>query len=166
MRTSNLQWSDLKKKFLMKMTKQKRMTPKTGVSCVYFPLSKSEGVKFYRTKKTRDRTYLLQQRAAKFGLAPKVGQRFYIDCFSIEPGSFGGVDSRRVYGFLTERAQVRRGYFNEYHLEEQLKNIGIIHHDLHYENVGRLNGRLVCIDFDSCSCKTRKKNGRFRTRHR
>jgi hypothetical protein len=67
--------------------------------------------------------------------------------------------SKRMYGFLTENAFVRNKVeeFKIWCLIEALEAINIHHFDDHTTNVGYIDGRLVCIDFDKNSCEEAKK---------
>lgn len=114
----------------------------SGVSCTYIPLTDNYAVKLYRYSKTNNWCYRLQKLASLFNLAPKVLGKFKL------PIEFHEYDVR--YGHVTEIADttIKVTYDNIVHLNTLLAKVGISNPDLHYGNVGWMDNRLVCIDFD------------------
>ena len=146
-----LKWNENKRLQLIETIKKKKRAS-AGVSCSFLPLSAKIGAKIYQTRQMRDATHKKQSYAAEYGLAPLAGDWFSLECISIRSTN---VSYRTVYGYLTQIAVIPRNLScdDEIWLERQLRNIGISAYDLCPYNVGYLGKRLVCIDFDSCSCK-------------
>lgn len=135
-----------------------------GSSCIFFPLDEKVGVKFYQFKSHRDKSLMRQHKAANFGLAPLCGGSFDFECFFIQHNQFLTPKSQYsvIYGYMTEiasippksqRSALKKSIFN---LECNLENIGIVHHDLHLDNIGVLRNKVVCIDFDVLSCELKR----------
>jgi hypothetical protein len=132
---------------------------KSGIACYFLKLDKLTGVKLYRLQKQRDYAFILQKKAAKHGLAPKVGQKFIFPCFKVKNYDFE-VSQEFLYGYLTEVAFLRSivSYPRLKTIKKALRKVGISHGDLNEDNVGFLRKSMVCIDFDECSCsKVRKR---------
>ena len=156
-----LKWTPDKEKQLMLAIQKNRKKAKFGISCIYFALSKTVGVKLYHSEKERDKTCDKQYLASKHGLAPIVGDRFSFNCFWIEHSacSAPNIKYRVVHGYLTQNAVLpstrwscHKFYPFEVELESKLRKIGLLHRDLHFGNVGFIGKKLVCIDFDQVSC--------------
>ena len=156
-----LQWDDKKNRQLMETirVKSKRKMVSFGVSCVYFLLNKKVGAKLYKSKKVRDCAYNKQLYAAEHNLAPAVGDCFSLDCFWIEhvPCCCPEIKYRKIHGYITQNVKIdSKKEHSEYSkLKYKLSEIGLLNEDLLNDNVGIVDGKLVCIDFDSCSCKWR-----------
>ena len=138
---------------------RKRKTP-CGVSCSYLQWSPKFGLKMFSDKYQRNHSHRGQSRAAKAKLAPKVGKKFEFELIVCD--EYDAPDPRfvKVYCFFTETAKsIGRGapWKVEQRLEEGLEKIGIDHHDLHENNVGKVGKRWVVIDFDGASCDISKK---------
>lgn len=56
---------------------------KSGVSCLFMPISKTVAIKAFIYQNERDHSYNVQKDLCKKSFAPKVGRRF---CFSIQTG--------------------------------------------------------------------------------
>ncbi len=151
-----LKWTAEKQQRLMSVIQYNRRQAKFGISCVYFALSKNIGVKLYSTQKERDKTHEKQAHAAKYKLAPAAGECFSFQCFWIghNPCSAPDVRYKVIYGYLTQNATMppKRDRTDLYPLELRLRQIGLVNDDLCNYNVGYIGKRLVCIDFDNCSC--------------
>jgi hypothetical protein len=146
-----LKWNENKRLQLVDVIKRRKRA-RAGVSCSYLLLSTKIGAKIYQTKQMRDATHRKQLYASEFGLAPLAGDCFSLECISIYESN---VSYRMVYGYLTQNAVVPKylSFDDEFDLKYQLRDIGIRTNDLCSKNVGYLGKRLVCIDFDSCSCQ-------------
>lgn len=158
-----LKWSLKKKEQLIRVIMKNRSW-RFGSSCIYLPLSKTVGVKLYRTKRARNITHERQVYAAKYGLAPLCGNRFSLNCYYIrhengDNDEFSSVMHNTVYGYLTQIAEIRDEVDESefYLIRSQLKEIGIAHCDLWEGNVGYIKNKIICIDFDSNSCRWRRK---------
>lgn len=137
----------------IKATKAKKTPSNSGSWCIFVPLSKTEGVKFYHTEKIRDEAAKLQGRAHKVGLGPKVGGKcemplmagWHLPCRVRET-------PKRVYGYITQLVDI--GTFPEIReyerFEKKCLRHGISTRDMTmYSNCGYLpNGKLVRYDFD------------------
>ena len=160
---NGLRWSENKHdQMILAIQNRKRKFASSGCSCVYFPISKLIGVKIYQSKRERDSTHSKQLYASKFGLAPLVGDQFSFNCINVHHDMQQHVTYKTVYGYLTQNVQVPKRLCEklQYKLQEELEQIGLINDDLYYGNVGWIGNRLVCIDFDPCSC--RWKNNKVR----
>lgn len=150
-----LKWTEKKRQqFIESIQKHKEKRVQSGVSCMYFPLSKTVGAKVYQTLRGRNSARDKQIYVAKFGMAPLVGDSFSYESIYFDL-CYGRVKYKVVYGYLTQNAIVPRDLSedDEYYLYDRLRAIGIVNHDLVPSNVGYIGQRLVCIDFDTCSCK-------------
>ena len=157
-----MKWTPRKKQQLMDAIQNRKKDFRSGISCVYFPLSTTCGAKMYTSEKIRDAAYSKQAHAAKYHLAPQVGDRFSFECFWIghNPCSKPDICYKVIHGYLTQNARLeipKRGHkatFNEqmWDLEMDLREIGIVNEDLGSSNVGFIGKRMVCIDFDYVSC--------------
>jgi hypothetical protein len=170
-----LRWTAKTKQRLVEVIRR-GLYLRSGASCIFIPLNKEAGLKIYKTKGERDRTAKLQAFAAGYGLAPQVGDCFDLECLTINHFEFTAdgeevlgeesVQVNMVYGYVTERARLIRRYKWENMLvwmeiiADELEEIGIVHPDLGPHNMGYINGRLICLDFDSNSC--RRRPGRSR----
>jgi len=123
-----------------------------GYSCMYIPLNENFGVKMFRSRKERDAARKYQKLGHKHDIGPAVYQNVRI---------FHGIPSKftvkKIYkwGYVTQVAIINNlvsHHSKEYNaLAEKLRELGLSAGDLHSYNVGRINGKLVCIDFDSMS---------------
>lgn len=137
----------------------------SGLSCLFIKLSPKIGVKIFWTATERDYAYKAQQFASRYGLGPRVGDKLRISTKDKklfialksyrnkeEPSSWW--NSRRktaLYGYMTQVASIpKKGLTDVEHekLCNKLELHGFETCDMHDENVGRINGKAVCIDFD------------------
>lgn len=141
---------------LTRLSKTKRT--KSGASCAYVQWTKYVGLKMYSTKHERDTCYRLQRRAENADLGPRTGKKFEFEVFEcVSDDSWSSAPVPRfvkVYCYWTEHLNQPRGvsYKREQELEDALLKIGIDHHDMARRNLGLRGKKLVCIDFDTCSC--------------
>jgi hypothetical protein len=147
-------WPKFSMKKLAKLIR--RRTP-SGASCTYIKWTQYVGLKTYTDREERDQSVKLQRRAAKIGLAPKAGASFEFEITAI--GYDCGCSApefslQKIYCYWTEHAPMGRsaGYRAVDRLDRELSKIGIEHTDLYDRNLGRIRGKLVCIDFDPASC--------------
>lgn len=114
-----------------------------GISSYFYPVSDEQGIKFFKNKSERDRSYLKQEIAYHAGLAPKVGKIINIQGF---------------FGYYTQRVQMIHDIYtfdnlpnkiikkmNE--LEIELINSCDFEIDLNWQNYGLIGNNLVCVDF-------------------
>ena len=123
-----------------------------GIECVFILLTKAKGLKLFDEREEAVRTCRRQRIAYNHNLAPDV-------CTSVETYLTPFKRSKKAYfGYVTEVAQTMEyKEFNtlldteEYKtFERELKTIKM-DGDLHSANVGRVRGKLVCIDFGDSS---------------
>jgi len=130
-----------------------------GVSCRFIPFNADWGIKVFESETERDRAVYWQRKAAEVGLGPKVGVVFEIK--NLEHHVYDV--SHTVYCHVTERVDMSRQKGlstvdgSHQHMIKQIRTlrrllrakIGFNFEDDHHNNVGYLNGHLVCIDFDA-----------------
>jgi len=127
-----------------------------GASCLfYIRLTEKFSIKLYGNKQERDEILYKQRVAHVCGIAPQ---------------SLCKVKVKKYYGYITEHADTKTG-LTLGQLDEllyKMHKLGFCTGDLGaYWNSGLINGKPVCIDFDSASVgsgntkklKLRKKNG-------
>lgn len=145
----------------------KKLRQKCGATCMFVPIGRI-GVKFYHSAKARDWAFAVQKYAALFDLAPRCCNLFETDNefivwhYDLEMDQMDLSGQTKAYGFITQRARMtKKTAVLENSIERKrrlkitrkLREIGIYHEDIHEENYGHLNGRLVCIDFDMECCR-------------
>ena len=142
-------------RFIKKLKTQE--TP-SGVSCSYLQWTQKVGLKLFTSKRERDHSLRGQKLAAKHDLAPLTGEKVDLEILSCEPDGAPHPHMRKLYGFFTQTAKIGAiSWGEEEMLSEALSDIGVMHHDLHLNNTGKLGKRIVAIDFDTCSCWIKKK---------
>ena len=133
-----------------RLEKRKDLNLKGGF-CVFIKLNDRWGVKLYNTKEKRDECFVLQLRASRKKVAPKVGfkvrESFIFSRYNRES---------EYWGFLTEVADLP---FNTLYnkkaqkvsriLQSRMFKRGFDTDDLHAYNIGKIGERYVCIDFDN-----------------
>lgn len=124
-----------------------------GSWCVFVPLSATEGVKFYHDPEIRDRAAELQRIAHSEGYGPAVGEFCTMPrLHSWHQPSRWPEETRTVYGYVTEIAEdVGKIAYHSEEFEElrnRIDEAGYDSSDVHECNVGRIDGKIVCIDFD------------------
>jgi hypothetical protein len=117
----------------------------SGGSCEFYIVD-NLGVKLFYEKFARDYSVKLQKKAHQAKLAPKV---------------YGKINISDMYGYVTELAnlEIRKNWGDEKAdiLFKKLRRVGILHEDLHDDNIGKIGNRIVCIDFCPESCEIIKK---------
>lgn len=129
-----------------------------GVECYFIPLAALNwprlGVKIYPNSISRDYAWDKQRTFAKKGLAPRVGGKFTISMpkFSDLMDENRYAKKKLLYCYVTELAE--NVGFTRISTKDQsrFKRAGYSTRDLHDDNVGTLNGKVVLIDFGPMSC--------------
>jgi hypothetical protein len=149
-----MKWNNKSKKLLLDSLENKIYKFRIGSRCIYVPLTEEVCVKLYKVQQQRNRCVEFQKLAAKNSLAPKVGDIFTIKLLFVDHVC-DIIKTYNMYGYLSQRVNLKRALSRRAakELESKLLDIGINHYDIRLGNVGHLNGNLVCIDFDSNSCK-------------
>jgi len=124
-----------------------------GCEAKFVQITKTKGVKFFWTKIEASRSFNRQKKAALHKFGPKV--------FSEDVERFGFTDKNAIHiqwGYITEIAKT----FNSLKELKDYKSKNINHmdilraglrkmriggYDLHFNNIGIIRRRLVCIDF-------------------
>jgi len=149
-----LRWSEQTKTWLMRRIFDNGNDVKNGVSCVFVPLTKKVGAKLYFDVNNRNFSHRNQTHAQSYGIGPRTGDRFEMNflCMSQQSDYRYVRDAvkSKVYGYLTEIAEpVERVSRSEKKIIcEKLKSIGLQTYDLGTRNLGKINGKLIVIDFD------------------
>lgn len=150
------------KKLVRLIRSDRRRIKSSGVSCHYVKWTKYVGLKLYTEKSQRDRCAKLQRRVAKAGLAPEVGGTLEFEMLTCTGVDDYGEDTSpdlewaTIYGYWTEHVRIPSripSYKRVHALWKGLRELGLLHDDLHKFNMGVIDGRLVCIDFDTASCR-------------
>ena len=120
----------------------------SGCCCRFYKCGRY-GLKVYWTKSERDYACKMQKLAAEHKLGPKVGRKFEVWEDDYEP----------IYGYVTQRASPidQLSDSKENKIRNELLSIGIDSTDLCAHNCGKINGKIVCVDFDNGSCAKRIK---------
>jgi hypothetical protein len=110
------------------------------------------GLRFYRTRESRDQSHDVQTRLAELSLAPRTGPKLNL------AGAFGG----HQWAYVTQVADQgearggsgRHRFYQTPHtaddraeLQRKLQEAGAQYIELSPANVGHIDGRLVLIDF-------------------
>lgn len=131
----------------------------SGCECIFLKLNKDIGLKLYSSKKERNHAFVLQRKAATIGLAPPVYARLSIPGFMIvtnecDYADLMPVNTGKIYGYTTAIARKVGPNYSEQKLEDLSRELdanGFYMCDMHDENVGYYNKRLVAIDFGPVS---------------
>lgn len=145
-----VKWNKANRALLSKVIREHPERMRSGAVCIYIPVTRTICAKLYMNKTLRDQTYRLQAHAAYFGLGPQVGDRFTYPVLLMNRWDNINVKNR-AYGYLSQRAKItgRCTEGDEEYMRLKLAQIGIPHDDLHTYNIGYVEGRMVCIDFDA-----------------
>ena len=136
--------------------------PKEGCECMFVKLNKKEGIKIYPSKENALFAYNRQKKAYECGVAPnvfsKVGKCLIGNLLQFDRYDVFSTDSGvpRVYGYFYITEVAKKVY--RWDQDEGDKVEAILEH-LGYEtedmmearNLGRVDGRLVAIDFGKLS---------------
>jgi hypothetical protein len=133
-----------------------------GAACKFVLLNEEWGIKLYNIGYIRDECYEWQKKAAEHGLGPQVGQ-----IVNLPPGK-----GSFIYGYITQVAETlcdpwlnnnakssafwARRRAKEIEIADEMAELRLDLMNLinfnfvddHVGNVGRINGKLVCIDFE------------------
>lgn len=105
----------------------------------YIQISGKYGVKFYKSRRAMEECFFRQSAAHFAGFGPK---------------AFFKGKKKDYYYYVTEHANQGRGVVNTEELAFVRKNVakmGWSTYDLYGDNVGKVNGKPVLIDFDNCT---------------
>jgi hypothetical protein len=129
-----------------------------GSECAFIPISDTTAIKLFYTRKERNHAFAAQTHFYKKKVAPKTGQCYD---FKISKNIDCKIDGLN-YGYTTEiaspypfPARGRKMYFIEYlkdYERETLINAGLPVEDLHGDNIGIIDDRVVAVDFGPISC--------------
>jgi hypothetical protein len=148
-------WPKFSMDKLQRLLRRRRSS--VGASCAYIKWTKYVGIKMYSERSQRNRCHRLQNRAEKVGLSPKTGERFEFRVLAFDLDDCTAPDLRwcTIYCYWTEHVKLPRltAAARKKQLQASLEEIGIHHSDLSRYNIGTKNRKLICIDFDSCSCE-------------
>lgn len=150
----NLTWTKSKQKQYLKISRY-HSKYKCGGACAYLKVGKSWGVKLYQSRHNRDFSFFNHYYASQYRLAPSIGSRFSIehpDCYQLNPW-WKTTDlyiNSTLYGYVVQHVSIRRaGEKRVKLLKSALQDIGIYIEDIAIDNnVGFINNKIVCIDFD------------------
>lgn len=136
-----------------KALSNKKDASSSGSECSFVDFGNGWGLKCYRNYGSYFRAYVVQQAAAKAGIAPQVGESHKIAghyCYItqvIEPMCEYGYDNDhcvqdpecgQIYDSMTEAN------------DEFYQEFGHVYYDEHWGNYGYMDGECVIIDFDGC----------------
>jgi len=140
---------------LSEMSEEHKQNSPSGCACIFIQITDKIGAKFYAYRGKRDKCIENQKIAHKHGLgpevfgsfevseelAPKRGRLRYKYCYLTEVAETGGaLDDWLDANFVSFRE-------TEKYMMDAMENIGLTFFDFHDENIGLINGELVCIDF-------------------
>jgi len=107
-----------------------------GGMCLFYNLG-NKGLKVWSSYTLAKEQWVNQTRASKYNCGPKVLSKI--------------VSIKGYYGFYTELAILHKpcSYKDLVNLKRRFKRaFGINYPDLHDDNIGHVNGKLMFIDFD------------------
>ena len=150
----SLKWSDRTKEWISKRVFDSSDDVQYGSSCIFVPLTKKIGAKIYFDGSNRNFSHSNQIHAHSNGMGSRVGDKFEMNFLCISEQNderyVREAYKRKVYGYLTEIAEhvetISRS--DKMDICKKLKSIGLKSHDLDARNLGRINGKLIVIDFD------------------
>ena len=147
--------------------------PKSGIEAMFIQLTQRKGIKIFPDTEEADISMNLQQKAYEKGIAPKV---YFNHVFTCSLGNLHQFDranevfrSKDGVPFKDDNKKLKLGYFyftevaewpimhmDNYQDEvERLEEIAssisykkrYLGEDMHWKNLGKINGRMVLIDF-------------------
>jgi len=138
----SLKWSDRTKEWISKRVFDSSDDVQYGSSCIFVPLTKKIGAKIYFDGSNRNFSHSNQIHKFEMNflcISEQNDERYVREAYK-----------RKVYGYLTEIAEhvetISRS--DKMDICKKLKSIGLKSHDLDARNLGRINGKLIVIDFD------------------
>lgn len=127
-----------------------------GVECVFIKINKNEGIKIYPEKRDAKFAMERQKQAYKYGIAPKVLSKVE-KCF-FDMYSYLDEETTHCYFYKTQVAEKvgnrtikNRQEMNE--IKSIFKKLKWCDGDFHSGNLGKINGKMVVIDFGRESTK-------------
>lgn len=111
----------------------------SGGNCLFYT-DGIVGLKLWKSWVLAKEQFVNQRTASRYNAGPKVIGHDLVK-----------VKGRNLYGFYTELAKLHWPYTNKElrNLDARFKRaFGVSYPDLHDENIGHVNGKLVFIDFD------------------
>lgn len=141
-----------------------------GVETIFISLNDKDAIKIFPTKKEAINSCRRQRKAAKFHIGPKVYssvQKCYVDNLKPHDGNYifyrisgNCATNYRKFGYFY-KTQIAETFMKlckclqdhpEYDkLWDKMKELEFEVDDLHENNIGLINDKLVCIDFGSKS---------------
>jgi len=138
-----------------------------GVETFFFPVNSRRGLKVFADKRNARNSFRRQKKAAKHGLAPKVLSDGIFEVMlpmgfdSLLKGArdkhedlMDMLEGERLYGYYTQIIKMVKDQYDYTEKEEKdlIKALyklfpDVSLDDVHEENVGRINGKLVMVDF-------------------
>lgn len=135
---------------------------KHGAECVFIRVNRTEGIKIYPSKICANFAIKRQRQAYKYGIAPKVLSKVEKCFFDIK--AYLDVGDEYCYFYKTQVAKkidknlARRmnstsdiKYFEKLKEMDKIrlafKKLGWSQGDFHSDNLGKINGKMVVIDF-------------------
>lgn len=149
------------------LAKQNLRRAKFGSICMFVPCDEYFGIKCYTTHYERTQAYKFQTYASKFNLGPQTFGIFNTKDSTLlkkyNKTAFYLTDdtddyrTNILYCYITRVAKiVPNGKKRNKLLRSQLRSIGLECSDIFGNNVGLVDGNVVCIDFDKDYCKVIK----------
>ena len=126
---------------------------RSGAECIYIRVTKTTGVKIFACREDAEYSISRQRKAHKIGIGPEVLSPVH-KCGIKGLPEFEDYTKAFAYFYITEVASgVGKRVTDEvvYRLEDMLESIGLGQNDLHEDNIGRINGKPVVIDFGPAS---------------
>lgn len=133
------------------LTEEKISASPHGCSASFMKINNDWGVKIFNHEYVRDDSHREQAKAAEFGLAPRVGDKFNFGnkycmvCEVAEPFYDTSKEGFNWTHFLD--LQEKTADMREEFSRELMEATGFCFTDNHVCNIGKLRGRIVCIDF-------------------
>ena len=139
----NLTRKQVLHKFFEKgFVKERKKFPQV-IDCTYVRITKTLGIKCFYDSRLRNIIFKRQKKFAKLHLAPKAYYSFNLE------GNL--LSDNELYCYVTQHAKLLSNISDEnpnyIKLDKELKKHKFDTDDLHYRNIGKINGKLVCIDF-------------------
>lgn len=123
----------------------------SGMESGFIPISKRVGIKLFCKKIDRDDSFNVQQKALRYGIAPKVGQKL---CLHLPCAYKALIHKSKLHGYVTERAdKVGKTKVTKDFLKK-IRDAKISTWDMHSLNVGKIGKRTVCVDFGRTTAGT------------
>lgn len=138
-----------------------------GIECVFLPLNSKIGLKIYPYKHERDKAYDSQKVFYKKGVAPAVGQKIDLSLPEMHRDDPDMSFARDIpqYGYTTQIAEKypwdkdRRAGLKDLPKKDRNRFIksGLPLWDLHEDNIGIVDDKIVFLDFGVATCPPKRK---------